>query len=265
MANTDHSSMTGTNIHVPYAFTYADQTAREAASLAVGDVGKFSRQSDDNSIWMLIDDSPTTWIQVGGAAGSVSRSGSTTDGHVAVWNGSNADSIKDGGAIPGGRALISESAPSGTGTVSFTTIPGTYKKLIIEGMVRSTNASNSDTLLMQFNGDTIASHYYRSAIEHWSGVAAWNANDNNLGDAIPGASVSDASRCCVVKIEIPQYANTAFHHNAIYDLEGVRDVQVGYHGGFSWDTSVAAITQINLVLGAGNFVVGSVLRLYGEN
>lgn len=28
------------------------------------------------------------------------RSGSTTDGHLAVWNGANADSIKDGGAIP---------------------------------------------------------------------------------------------------------------------------------------------------------------------
>lgn len=32
------------------------------------------------------------------AMGAVTRSGSTTDAHYAVWNGSNADSIKDGGA-----------------------------------------------------------------------------------------------------------------------------------------------------------------------
>lgn len=34
--------------------------------------------------------------------GGVARNGSTTDHHLAVWNGSDADSIEDGGAIPGG-------------------------------------------------------------------------------------------------------------------------------------------------------------------
>lgn len=32
------------------------------------------------------------------SSGGVSRSGATTDGHLAVWNGSSADSIKDGGS-----------------------------------------------------------------------------------------------------------------------------------------------------------------------
>lgn len=36
------------------------------------------------------------------AASGVTRSGATTDGHLAVWNGSSADSIKDGGAVPTG-------------------------------------------------------------------------------------------------------------------------------------------------------------------
>lgn len=34
------------------------------------------------------------------------RSGSTTDGHLAVWNGSSADSIKDGGAVPSGVDIL---------------------------------------------------------------------------------------------------------------------------------------------------------------
>ena len=34
------------------------------------------------------------------SGGGVTRSGATTDGHLAVWNGSSADSIKDGGAVP---------------------------------------------------------------------------------------------------------------------------------------------------------------------
>lgn len=33
-------------------------------------------------------------------SGVTTRSGSTTDGNLVVWNGNNADSIKDGGAVP---------------------------------------------------------------------------------------------------------------------------------------------------------------------
>lgn len=43
-----------------------------------------------------------TVTTIEGAAGAVARSGSTTDGHLAVWNGSNADSIKDGGVVTAG-------------------------------------------------------------------------------------------------------------------------------------------------------------------
>lgn len=63
-----HSELT--NIHVPYNWTYADETAREAAAgLTSSDVGKLARQLDDNSLWMLTDDSPLTWVAVGGAGG----------------------------------------------------------------------------------------------------------------------------------------------------------------------------------------------------
>ena len=64
-------------IHIPYEWEYADQTAREAAEgFASYDVGKFARQLDDNSIWMLTEDDPADWIAVGGAAG-----GLTIEGH----------------------------------------------------------------------------------------------------------------------------------------------------------------------------------------
>lgn len=60
-----HSALTGTNIHVPYRFTYADASAREAEAGAVpGDVGCLALQQDDNSLWMLTDDDPLTWVCV---------------------------------------------------------------------------------------------------------------------------------------------------------------------------------------------------------
>lgn len=45
------------------------------------------------------DGSTWTWGQSGGG---IARSGSTTDHHLAVWNGSDADSLEDGGAPAGG-------------------------------------------------------------------------------------------------------------------------------------------------------------------
>lgn len=66
-----HANMdTGDGIHIPYAWTYADQSAREGASGFTGsDVGKFARQLDDNTIWMLVATTPT-WMAIGGGESS---------------------------------------------------------------------------------------------------------------------------------------------------------------------------------------------------
>lgn len=67
MAHGYHAELTGSNIHVPHRFTYANATAREAEAGAVaGDVGCLALQQDDNSLWRLVDDSPLTWALVGG-------------------------------------------------------------------------------------------------------------------------------------------------------------------------------------------------------
>lgn len=50
-----------------YRWTYADATARAAASgFAAGDVGALALQLDNASLWLLSDDSPATWVAVGG-------------------------------------------------------------------------------------------------------------------------------------------------------------------------------------------------------
>jgi hypothetical protein len=62
-----HSNEAVGSIHIPYNWTYADSSARTGATgLIAGDVGKFARQLDDNSLWMLINHSPVTWTAVGG-------------------------------------------------------------------------------------------------------------------------------------------------------------------------------------------------------
>lgn len=60
-----HKDIVLGEIHLVYNWTYADATARAAAAgLVPDDVGKLARQLDDNSLWLLTDDSPVTWVQV---------------------------------------------------------------------------------------------------------------------------------------------------------------------------------------------------------
>jgi hypothetical protein len=83
------------DIHVPYAFEYADATERGAATGFSGsDVGKFARQLDDNSIWMLVDDSPVTWEGIGGGdAGEVDSVFGRTGAVVASAGDYDADQV----------------------------------------------------------------------------------------------------------------------------------------------------------------------------
>ena len=66
-----HSALVTTNIHIAYAFSYANAGARTGAGgFVAADVGKFARQTDDNSLWMLTAVTPT-WVAVGGGGGVV--------------------------------------------------------------------------------------------------------------------------------------------------------------------------------------------------
>jgi len=66
MANL-HSAQTSN--HRLETYVFADSTARAAGTgytLVAGDVGKIALQSDENSYWRLTDESPITWVRVGG-------------------------------------------------------------------------------------------------------------------------------------------------------------------------------------------------------
>ena len=63
-----HKSIPLGSHHVPYNWAYDNTAARIAASgFGSSDVGKFARQLDDDSIWMLVNHSPITWVPITGA------------------------------------------------------------------------------------------------------------------------------------------------------------------------------------------------------
>jgi hypothetical protein len=60
-----HQELSGTEIHTPFAFVYADATAREnATGLTSSDVNKLALQEDNHTVWVLTDASGPTWVPV---------------------------------------------------------------------------------------------------------------------------------------------------------------------------------------------------------
>ena len=82
-----HKSLTVGDIHIPYNWSYADAAARTGASgFVAADVGKFARQLDDDSLWMLTATTPT-WIGVS-ALGPPAA-------HAATHKGGGGDVVDD--------------------------------------------------------------------------------------------------------------------------------------------------------------------------
>ena len=270
-----HSLMTGAQIHVPFAYEYADATAREAATgFVAGDVGKFAHQLDNHTIWMLTDNSPETWVFVSLDIESLTEELTPTTGDMFVMSRSgvlykvDADNLPGGGGGGGGRTLISSQTPSGVSSVTFSSIAGTYSKLILEILARSTNAANGVDAHLQFNSDTTSGNYVYE-LPRWN--ASGSANDVGINykiatTTIPG-SAAPSNEFATGKVEMIGYANSTTNKKALAHWAAQYDNSAVYLqsqvGAMTW-VNTAAITDIVFALSAGNFVSGSVVNLYGE-
>lgn len=168
-----------------------------------------------------------------------------------------------------GRTLISSQTPTGTGTVTFSSIPATYTKLILEFAARSTQSATFVAATVRLNGDSTAANY-RSQLLVVSGagtLAGTGADDNSLGN-IMSAGTSPSGSFTIGVLEIPFYANTGFNKQVLARAGNRRDAssvhEVLWVNTIEWENT-AAVNQIDIVLGAGNYDTNTVFRLYGEN
>ena len=155
----------------------------------------------------------------------------------------------------------------GSSTVSFTSIPSTYKHLQIRGISRDTSSTYaSSDLVMQFNSDTGNNYSFHRLYGTGSSAAAdsgVSASYMNLGQESTAASTASFFGASV--IDILQYANTNIYKTARcltgIDLNGGADGRVMLTSGNWRDT--AAVTSIVLKPVSGNFAQYSSFALYG--
>jgi hypothetical protein len=169
---------------------------------------------------------------------------------------------------PSATFLIQRVAGTGSsGTITFTSIPQTYKHLQIRGLARSTEAAGASNLYIKsFNSDAGTNYAHHRLTGNGSTVTAngqATQSDIILGQ-VPAAS-SSANLACVFIIDILDYASTSKYKTIRaftgQDTNNAFNGQVGLWSGL-WQ-STSALTSLSLSLDGGNFNTISTFALYG--
>jgi hypothetical protein len=174
----------------------------------------------------------------------------------------------------GGGALtqIGQTVANGmSGTISFTSIPGSYSGLQLDCFGRVSDTATGENITLEFNSDTGANYirqYIQGANNATSAAATTAAAPTTFGAfAFPAASAT-ANYSAVGTLLIPGYAGTTFFKTlqAKYNLPTSNSAAAFFNVDqfISW-LSTSAITRIDLIdSGGGNFVSGTTCTLYGK-
>lgn len=163
------------------------------------------------------------------------------------------------------ESIASASGSGSSGSITFNSIPSTYKHLQVRAIGRSDYAADNVQIAMRFNGDTTAlySTHILSGIGSNPATASGTANTTYVEAGQAVAANGTASAMGVTIIDILDYADTNKYKTSRtlsgFDLNG--SGQVLLESG-SW-RNTAAITSITLIAGAGNWTTATRFALYG--
>jgi hypothetical protein len=156
----------------------------------------------------------------------------------------------------------------GSSSISFSSIPSTYKHLQIRCLTRGTRVNTFDNLRTQFNSDTTGANYVYYHLLYGDGASAGAAASASgtipyvLNGTMPAASAS-ASIFGTAVIDILDYQNTNKNKTVktLYGTDLNGSGEVGLISGLYISTS--AISNILIYTQNGNLSQYSSFALYG--
>lgn len=166
----------------------------------------------------------------------------------------------------GAMTLIEDTTlGSDVASVTFSSIPGTYKHLLLLWQAASDQAA-AQSLFLRFNGDTGANYDWELA-----GAAGGTAA---LAESLAQAQIrigslsgtSNASSAATGRVDIPNYASASWHQQltaqATYrSAASFGDMVASSWGGYWRNT--ATVTSITAIVTTGNIKTTSRFTLYG--
>jgi hypothetical protein len=183
-------------------------------------------------------------------------------------------------ATSGGITLITETVASGLSSLDFTSIAGTYKKLVLVWTGIFHSASGSD-FNIRFNNNSTASTYISTAINNiangsdtvgaitGSGTDLWSRTTSAPFGVNQTNNGSDRVRPARGILEIDNYASASKYKVYTFNYAHWNDVDSEYKNANGLGTffSTTAITQINIFRGSGSATFSNIsdtsIRLYG--
>lgn len=187
-----------------------------------------------------------------------------------IFAGSNQQgrsiSVDTGAMFPIAMANVGS---SGTTTITFNSIPNTYKHLQIRIFGRGTGTGNREYISGRFNNDTASNYYWQGL----NGSGGGSADAQNSGGAVAylnwGFSVipqSDAPAYITgsAVIDILNYADTSqlkVTRSFAGQDQNTTNGRVNLVTGLWNNTN--AISRIDISLGSGNWAQDSQVTLYG--
>ena len=162
----------------------------------------------------------------------------------------------------GNYESIATYTPSGTGTVSFTSIPSTYKHLEIRYIAAT--ASGTSYLIMKLNSDSTAANYSSHYLFGTGAAAVAGGAGSRIGDLSVAPDSSTIFNAGIVSIL--DYAS-ANKNKVSRVLSGYEQNTIDCGINFSsqnWMNSSTAVSTITFTLdNAANFRTGTHFALYG--
>jgi hypothetical protein len=151
----------------------------------------------------------------------------------------------------------------GTSSISFTSIPSTYKHLQIRGIGRTVQAANYTFTYLQLNSDTGANYSGHELAGNGSAASAAGTGSTTWGWAGYSGAQTNANNFGAFIIDILDYANTN-KYKTVRSLSGYDANGVGSIGleSASWQ-STSAVSTVTLLTNGQNFSQYSSFALYG--
>lgn len=166
---------------------------------------------------------------------------------------------------------IAESVLVGTAaSVTFSSIPATYRSLLLHCMCRGDTAAAFVSVRLRFNGDSAGNYDSEQDVgvgSAASALEALNATGADIGEATAANAV--AGSVAIMCVEIPWYTNATFWKSLICthmlqaQTSGGQTGQIHSKQWVSRWRNTGAINQIQILPTTGNFIAGSSFALYG--
>ena len=161
------------------------------------------------------------------------------------------------------KALANITLSSSAASVTFGSIPSTYRDLVLIASVRSAASGTGDVMRVRINSDTSSSNYPRIGMYGTGSTTGSFSATTDPGLILQSTAAGSASNTFDINIvQIMDYSATDKHKTVlIRQSEATTTVVVAQAARWA---NTAAITSLNIVTDGGdNIASGSSFALYG--